>query len=112
MILYPDNSSSILEQKGFGKNGSDFISGTILESNITSDLGDGPNSSGTIGEWTSDEDWDWVLHHWDSDSEIWVESQESSSSIIMDSETHLAWMASNSNTSMAPLGRTVMGMDG
>jgi hypothetical protein len=109
VILYPDNSSSILEQNGFGKNGSDFISETILESNITSDLGDGPNSSGTIGEWSSDEDWDWVLHYWDSESEIWVESQESSSSIIMDSETHLAWMSSNSNTSMAPPGEDCNG---
>ncbi len=109
VLLYPDNSSSILEQRGFGKNGSDFISGATLEYNITSNLGDGPNSSGTIDGWTSDEDWNWVLHYWDSDSEIWVESQESSSSIMMDSETHLAWISSNSNTSMAPPGEDCNG---
>ncbi len=104
VLLYPDNSSSIIEHKGFGKNGSDFISEAMLQSNISSSVGDGPNSSGTIANWTSDEDWSWILHFWDSESESWVESQESTPSIAMDSGTHLGWMSSNANTSMAPPG--------
>ena len=104
VLMYPDNSSSILEQKGFGKNGSDFISETMSGSNISNDIGNGPNSSGTIGEWTSNEDWSWILHYWDSDNESWATSQEPSSSISMGIGTHLAWMPSNANISMAPPG--------
>ena len=109
VFLYPDNSSSILEQKAFGKNGSEFISESMEEYNISSDIGDGPNSSGSIGEWTSEGDWFWALHYWDSENESWAESQEPSSSLTIDSGTHLAWIASNSNISMAPPGEDCNG---
>ena len=104
VVLYPDNSSLIMDQSGFGKTGSEFISESMEEYNVTNDIGDGPDATGRIGEWSTDGNWTWILHHWDSDNESWIESGNSSSSISLSGNTHLAWIASNANLSMSPPG--------
>ncbi len=104
VVLYPDNTSSTIDTKGFGMNGSEFISDSLNESGSNFVVSDGPISEGTIGNWSTNSDWSWVLHYWDSQSESWNQSESPSSSIEVGGDTHLAWIASNSNLSLAPPG--------
>ncbi len=104
VVLYPDNSSSVIDRTGFGMNGSKFISDSFNESSLSFDITDGPVSEGTLGEWSTDGNWTWVLHSWDPVNESWIQSQSPSSSIEIGSSTHLAWLASNANLSLAPPG--------
>ena len=60
--------------------------------------------NGTIGNWTADESWEWVLHIWNGSSETWDPTDASISEMDIGFDTHLAWIASNANLSMMPPG--------
>ena len=104
VIHYPDNSSSIVDTNGYGMNGLDFITNSSNQSGLSFEIGDGPISNGTIDDWETDGNWTWVLHYWDSQNETWSQSQYPGSSIVVEKDTHLAWIASNANVSLAPPG--------
>ena len=60
--------------------------------------------NGTIGNWTADESWEWVLHIWNGSGETWDPTDASISEMDIGFDTHLAWIASNANLSMMPPG--------
>ncbi len=61
-------------------------------------------SNGTIGNWTADGSWEWLLHIWNDSDETWDPTDASISEIDIGFDTHLAWIASNANLSMMPPG--------
>ena len=99
VVMYPDNSSLHHDMAGYGMNGSEFVVSALSETNTSYDA-----SNGKIGVWESNSTWDWVLHSWDGDNETWGEYEGDLSSIDMNLGTHLAWIASNANQSLAPPG--------
>ena len=111
-VLNPDNSSITIESPCQGptladcfENGSELMDYTMSSANISYD-----QSQGLIGEWQEDGEWIWVLHLWDSTNESWVEvGTNDPSTVDVDSDTHLAWIASGANLSMAPPGQDCNG---
>ncbi|MEC7364717.1 MAG: SCO family protein [Candidatus Thermoplasmatota archaeon] len=61
-------------------------------------------NNGTIGDWTADDSWEWVLHIWNDSTETWDSTDASISEIEIEFDTHLAWIASNANLSTMPPG--------
>jgi len=106
-VLYPDNSSIVTDnpcQDPFNltcyENGDEFASYALIENAGTNyDIG-----NGTIGNWTSDGSWSWILHYWDAINETWGEMEEDLSAVEVGTSTHLAWIASNANISNMPPG--------
>ena len=60
--------------------------------------------NGTIGNWTSNDTWEWNLHSWNISNGAWELVEGEISEIEVGIDTHLAWIASNANISMIPLG--------
>jgi len=106
-VLYPDNSSLTSDnacQDPFNltcfENGGDFASFALIESSgVHYDI-----ENGSIGNWTSNETWEWHLHSWSEDNETWEMVEGEISEIEVGIGTHLAWIASNANISRAPPG--------
>ena len=69
-------------------------------------------SNGTIGNWTADDSWEWVLHIWNGSDETWDPTEASISEMDIGFDTHLAWIASNANLSMMPPVLIAMAGDG
>lgn len=111
-ILNPDNSSMVVDSPCQGptlancfESGSELMNYAMGSANISYDP-----SQGLIGEWQEDLNWTWVLHLWDSSNESWVEAgTDDSSNVHVDSNTHMAWIASGANLSMAPPGEDCNG---
>ena len=107
-VLYPDNSSVVIDnpcQDPFNltcyENGYEFASYALTENaGVNFDI-----DNGTIGNWTSNDSWSWGLHSWDAINETWEMIDSSDlSAIEVGTSTHLAWIASNANTSNMPPG--------
>ena len=107
-VLFPDNSTMATDSTcgsadgpSCFDNGSAFAEHAFSESNgIEYDI-----SSGTIGNWTSDESWSWLLHTWDGQNESWVQIEaDRLDSMGVTTSTNLAWAASNANLSNLPPG--------
>ena len=111
-VLNPDNSSMIVDSPCQGptlancfENGSNLMDYALSSANISYDP-----AQGQIGDWQEDGNWTWVLHLWDSSNESWVEAgTDDPSTIDADSESHMAWIASSANLSMAPMGEDCNG---
>ena len=106
-VLYPDNTSTVIDTPCRGEisnnrcynDGNDFANYAFNNANITYNLTD---NEGAIGEWSSNNNlnFSWLLHYWDNLNETWSLSESQNiSSIDVDSNTHLAWVSSNSNIS-------------
>ncbi len=106
-VLYPDNTSTVIDTPCRGEisdnkcysNGSDFANYAFNNANITYNLTD---NRGAIGDWSTNNDlnFSWLLHHWDNLNETWSLSESQNiSSVDVDSNTHLAWVSSNSDIS-------------
>jgi len=98
-VLYPDNSTFHHDEAGVDLTGSDFAMQVFSGSNVSYDM-----AEGIIGDWQSDDEWSWVLHIWDAESDSWAEAQDSISSIVLSAGTHLAWAASNADIGNLPPG--------
>ncbi|MEE3232387.1 MAG: SCO family protein [Candidatus Thermoplasmatota archaeon] len=98
-VLYPDNTTFQFNGVGMGLNGDDFAVQVFSDSNMSYDM-----AEGVIGDWQSDEGWSWVLHAWDVENETWIGAQEDISALVLDTDTHLAWAASNANLGNLPPG--------
>ena len=106
-VLYPDNSSLVSDNQCQDplnmtcfKHGGEFASFALIEgSGVHYDI-----ENGTIGNWTSNESWEWVLHSWSNENQTWEMEENEISSIEVGMETHLAWIASNANMSRMPPG--------
>lgn len=106
-VLNPDNSSIVTDNPCDGSqlqicysNGSEFAEYAFRENaNITYDI-----SEGVIGEWRSNDSWTWLLHSWDSETEVWTQIDSTElGNLNVAFDTHLAWVASNANLSnLAP----------
>ena len=106
-VLYPDNSSTILDtpcRSEISNNrcyndGDDFANYVFGNANITYNL---TGNEGTIGDWSSNNNlnFSWLLHYWDNLNETWSLSESQNiTSIDIDTNTHLAWVSSGSNLS-------------
>ena len=106
-VLYPDNSSTILDtpcRSEISNNrcyndGDDFANYVFSNANITYNL---TGNEGTIGDWSSNNNlnFSWLLHYWDNSNETWSLSESQNiTSIDIDINTHLAWVSSGSNLS-------------
>ena len=106
-VLYPDNSSTILDtpcRSEISNNrcyidGDDFANYVFSNANITYNLTD---NEGAIGDWSSNNNlnFSWLLHYWDNLNETWSLSESQNiTSIDIDTNTHLAWVSSGSNLS-------------
>ena len=104
-ILYPDNSSTVIDTPCRGEisenrcyiDGDDFADYVFNNANITYNL---THNEGTIGDWTTNSSWSWLLHYWDNLNQTWSLSESQNiSSIDVEINTHLAWVSSNSNLS-------------
>ena len=111
-VLNPDNSSMIVDSPCQGPtladcfdSGSDLMEYAMNSANISYDP-----SQGLIGEWQEEGNWTWILHLWDPYNNSWIEAgTDDPSALDVDSDTHLAWIASNANLSMAPPGEDCNG---
>ena len=106
-VLYPDNSSTILDTPCRSEvsnnrcynDGDDFANYVFSNANITYNL---TENEGTIGDWSSNNNlnFSWLLHYWDNSNETWSLSESQNiTSIDIDINTHLAWVSSGSNLS-------------
>ncbi|MFL2493914.1 MAG: SCO family protein [Candidatus Thalassarchaeum sp.] len=111
-VLNPDNTSMVMDIPCQGstlsrcfEDGSKLMDYAMSSANISYN-----QPQGLIGEWQADGDWTWVLHLWDSSNNSWVEvGSDDTTAIEVDSDTHLAWIASDANLSMAPPGEDCNG---
>ena len=111
-VLNPDNSSMVIDSPCQGPTLANcFDNGSeLMEYAMSSVEMDYNPSQGLIGDWQEDGNWTWILHIWNSTNEIWVDAgTDDSDSISVDSESHMAWIASNANLSMAPPGEDCNG---
>jgi cytochrome oxidase Cu insertion factor (SCO1/SenC/PrrC family) len=106
-VLFPDNSSLTSDnpcQDPFNltcfEDGGDFASSALIDnSGVHYDM-----DNGTIGNWTSNDTWEWNLHSWNISNGAWELVEEEMSEIEVGIDTHLAWIASNANISRIPPG--------
>ena len=107
-VLFPDNSTLVVDNEcDFSNAEKCFENGTDFAERSRSGEGRGSYdmSSGTIGNWTSNESWEWDLYSWDTENESWVRALASSlDSMEVVPSTNLAWAASNANLSNLPPG--------
>ena len=106
-VMGPDNSTVVTDNPcidAFNLSCYDNV-GELAEYALTvnGDM-DYDMSNGTIGNWTADGSWEWVLHIWNGSEETWDPTDASISEIDIGFDTHLAWIASNANLSMMPPG--------
>ncbi len=108
VVLNPDNSSIVSDNpcedpinRSCYENGGDFASFALIENmGVAYDIG-----NGSIGDWTSDSNWTWELHIWNGSNEKWEPTDsDNPNDVLVGTDTHLAWIASNANISMAPAG--------
>ncbi len=107
-VLFPDNSTLVVDSEcDFSVTERCFDNGTDFAERSLSGEGLVPYdiSSGTIGNWTSNDSWEWGLYSWDSENESWLRADASSlDSMEVMPSTNLAWAASNANLSKLPPG--------
>ncbi len=111
-VLNPDNSSIVVDSPCQGptlancfENGSQLMEYAMGSANISYDP-----AQGLIGDWQEEGNWTWVLHLWDSSNESWVEAgTDDPSTLAADSDSHMAWIASSAQLSMAPPGEDCNG---
>ena len=106
-VMYPDNSTIVTDNPCIGADNLSCYGdgGELAEYALKVNAGvDYHMSNGTIGDWTADGSWGWVLHIWNGSDETWVPTDASISDIDIGLDTHLAWIASNANLSMMPPG--------
>ena len=111
-VLNPDNSSMVIDSPCQGPTLANcFDNGSeLMEYAMSSVEIDYNPSQGLIGDWQEDGNWTWILHLWDSTNESWIDAgTDDPGSISVDSESHMAWIASNANQSMAPPGEDCNG---
>jgi ABC-type Zn uptake system ZnuABC Zn-binding protein ZnuA/Ca2+-binding EF-hand superfamily protein len=109
-ILFPDNSSMMLENDHMENNsGWDMTNMTLQENNISVnysvDATYGTMLTGINGfDAPADYSWWWSLYLWNETSESWDESQVGIDSVVMGQDAeHIAWAPSSANVSMLPV---------
>ena len=109
-ILFPDNSSMMLENDHMENNsGWNMTNMTLQENNISVnysvDATYGTMLTGINGfDAPADYSWWWSLYLWNETSESWDESQVGIDSIVMGQDAeHIAWAPSSADVSMLPV---------
>ena len=107
-VLNPDNSSFSTDNKcGSLQNNECYTNGEdMAEYAFNENMNIAYNiTEGVIGNWTSNESWNWGLYAWDDGNESWIESNEQELKMLaITKNSHLAWVASNADISNLPPG--------
>jgi len=109
-ILFPDNTSMMLENDHMENNsGYDMTNMTLQENNISVNYSVDP-TYGTmvtgIGGFDAPADfsWWWSLYLWNETADSWDESQVGIDSVVMGQDAdHIAWAPSSADASMLPV---------
>ena len=114
-VLFPDNTTLSnnnpcrdLQNMTCYENGVDFAEYALrTNAGITYEI-----ENGTIGEWASNDSWSWELYVWGANFSWEPANREILGNGVIGHQTHMAWVASNSNASELPREWTVMVTDG
>ena len=122
-VLYPDNSTALLdghhdmlpEENATGWN---LTTSTLMMNNISMNSTHYECCGNMLTEINgheapSDSSWWWNLYHWNETNSSWDYDPNKGADdiIIMHDTNHIAWAASNANTSQLPTPGMVMDMD-
>ena len=106
-VLFPDNTTLVtnnpcrdLQNMTCYEDGVEFAEYALrTNADITYEI-----ENGTIGEWTSNDSWNWELYVWGANFSWEPANREILGNGVIDHQTHMAWVASNSNASELPPG--------